>query len=229
MPEGPEVWILSKAINLFLSKNKDKNMELAYVNNFGKHLILHYKDDAIIDWSFGLTGKVYMDKDYKLNKIYNSYLSGGFRFIDNTYYENISSICWMNNDTNNETLQKIIDKWKTSKKKLGMLLVEQNEISGIGIAWGSEILFRCNLRPDIKACDQNLDNLCSQILNIKYEIKNIYREFLKKHENNENNENNLMNFINDWFENLYQIRNMNIYKKGKKITISGRNWWVKDE
>jgi hypothetical protein len=38
-----------------------------------------------------------------------------------------------------------------------------------------------------------------------------------------------MNFINDWFENLYQIRNMNIYKKGKKITISGRNLWVKDE
>jgi len=220
MPEGPEVWILSKAINLFISKNKD--MEIDFVNYYGKHLIIHYNDNTIIDWSFGLTGKVYIDENNKLNKIYNSFLPGGFKFIDNTYYEDLSSICWMSNDTNNETLQKIIDIWKTSKKKLGMLLIEQNEISGIGVAWGSEILYRCNLRPDIKACEQNLDNLCQQILNIKYEIKNMYREYLK------NNENELINFINSWFDNLYKIRNMNVYKKGNQITISGRKWWVKD-
>lgn len=221
MPEGPEVWILSKAINLYINENKDKNIDLELVKYYGKHLILHYKDNTIMDWSFGLTGKVYIDNDNKLNKLYNSYLPGGFKFIDNKYYENQSSICWMSNNANDETIQPIVDGWRTSKKKLGALLLEQSEISGIGVAWGSEILFRCDLRPDIKACEQNLDNLCSQILNIKCEIKNLYKEYLN------NNENNIINFINNWFDNLYKIRKMNIYKKGKQVMVSGRKWWVK--
>ena len=44
---------------------------------------------------------------------------------------------------------------------------------------------------------------------------------------NENyDNNNLKELINDWFENLYKIRKMNIYKKGTKIQISGRSWWI---
>ena len=38
--------------------------------------------------------------------------------------------------------------------------------------------------------------------------------------------NMLKELINDWFENLYKIRKMNIYKKGTKIQISGRSWWI---
>lgn len=226
MPEGPEVWILSKAINLFLIENKDNydiNIEIDCVNHYGKHLIIHYKDNAIMDWSFGLTGKVYIDENYKLNKIYNSQLAGGIKFIEKSeYYETQSSICWMNNNTNNETLKKVIDKWKTSKKRLGDLLLDQSYISGIGVAWGSEILYHSNLRPDIKACEQNLDNLCDEILNMKCKIKNIYNELLK------NNKNDYVNFINNWYDNLYKIRQMDIYRKGKQITISGRKWWVKE-
>jgi formamidopyrimidine-DNA glycosylase len=223
MPEGAEVWILSKAINLFISLNKNKNIEIYFANYYGKHLLLYYNDNTIADWTFGLTGKVYIDENYKLNKIYNSQLAGGFNFLENSeYYKNQSSICWMSNNMNNETLQKIINKWKTSRKKLGDLLLDQTYISGIGVAWGSEILYNANLRPDLKACEQNLDNLCNEILNIKYEIKNIYNEYLK------NNENDIVNFINNWYNNLYNIRQMNVYKKGKQINMTGRKWWVKE-
>jgi len=57
MPEGPEVWVLSQAINLYNSK----------YNTFahGKHLIITDKVNGVniyFDWSFGLTGKVNIDE-----------------------------------------------------------------------------------------------------------------------------------------------------------------------
>lgn len=218
MPEGPEVWILSEAINLFLKKNKI--LELESVNYYGKHLILYNSDKTVIDWSFGLTGKVNIDTELKLIKMHNSYLPGEIKVIDKNHYKNLNSICWMSNDINYDILEKIIYKWKISKKKLGVLLLEQSEISGIGVAWGSEILYRANLRPDIKACEQNLDKLSQEILDIKYEIQYIYKDYLI------DNEENLIIFINNWFDNLYKIRKMNIYKKGKQVAVSGRKWWV---
>jgi len=51
MPEGPEVWILSKAINSFFSD--DNTMSV------GKHLIVK---DCMENWSFGLNGKVMLSK-----------------------------------------------------------------------------------------------------------------------------------------------------------------------
>ncbi len=221
MPEGPEVWILSKAINNYLDKNKNANTNIEYVKSYGKHLIIYYKDKSIIDWSFGLTGKVYIDDNCRLEKLFNSFVPGGFKIISNDYYESQNSISWMSYSINNETLKNIIDKWKLSKTKLGNLLLNQDEISGIGVAWGSEILYRANLNPDIKACEQNLDNLSDIIIDIKNEIKPIYNNYLNE------NENDLKFFINEWFDNLYKIRKMDIYKKGKPLNISGRKWWIK--
>jgi hypothetical protein len=43
-------------------------------------------------------------------------------------------------------------------------------------------------------------------------------------ENIDNDKNKKL--ICNWFENLYKIRKMNVYKKGSKIKISGRNWWI---
>ena len=51
MPEGPEIWILSKAINKYYLKDK--------TTSIGKHLIIK---DINEDWSFGLTGKVEIDE-----------------------------------------------------------------------------------------------------------------------------------------------------------------------
>jgi hypothetical protein len=31
--------------------------------------------------------------------------------------------------------------------------------------------------------------------------------------------------VNDWFENLYEIRPMKVYQRGNKVKIAGRNWY----
>jgi len=60
MPEGPEVLILSKAINRYYMETVNVK-----TNSYGKHLIIN---DIMEDWSFGLTGKVKIDHNNNLKK-----------------------------------------------------------------------------------------------------------------------------------------------------------------
>jgi formamidopyrimidine-DNA glycosylase len=210
MPEGPEVWILSKAINTFFKDEKS--------NSYGKHLFILDKKE---NWSFGLTGKVQLNDKDELIKINSGWLYG-----EQIKYENIDDevgklgIDFMTSNEND--IKKEVDKWIKSKKKLAGLLLDQSKISGIGVAWGSEILFKAGLRPDMRTCDQNLKTLADSILYIREKIKNIYEKELK----DENNNDNLKDFINEWFSNLYEIREMEVYKKGSKLEVLGRSWWV---
>jgi hypothetical protein len=208
MPEGPEVWILSKAANQFHKKD--------YAVSYGKHLFIIEKKE---NWSFGLTGNVCLDdyNNFELVKLENGWVTG-----DRIKYENLEDelnklgIDFM---TSSEILFRLeIDKWSKSKKKLAGLILDQSKISGIGVAWGSEILFRAGLRPDLRACDQDLSKLVDCIIYIRNYIKNIYEKELKEKGPEE--------LVGKWFQNLYDIRDMNIYKKGTKIEVLGRSWWV---
>jgi formamidopyrimidine-DNA glycosylase len=204
MPEGPEVWILSKAINMHFNEQKSESR--------GKHLfILDVKEN----WSFGLTGKVQLDEKNELAKI-----NAGWIYGDKIPYDILENeigklgIDFMN--ANEELFREEVDKWIKSKKKLAGLMLDQTKIAGIGVAWGSEILFRAGLRPDMRTCDQNLSKLADSILYIRNDIKNIYEKELKEPES----------LINGWFENLYEVRQMQVYKKGSKVEVLGRSWWV---
>ena len=208
MPEGPEVWILSKAVNEFYKKDRSIS--------YGKHLFILDRSE---NWSFGLTGNVALD-DYNKNeliKIETGWING-----DQVKYENLNNeldklgIDFMTSDEN--LIRHEVDKWIKSKKKLAALILDQTKISGIGIAWGSEILFRADLRPDMRTCDQVLNKLADSILYIRQQIKNIYEKELK--------EKGAEELIGKWFNNLYDVREMNIYKKGSKLTVLGRSWWV---
>lgn len=208
MPEGPEVWILSKAVNNFYKGNK--------TTSYGKHLFILDKSE---NWSFGLTGNVAFNDNHEneLIKIENGWIDG-----NQVKYENLD--CELNKfgidfmTSNKILIRQQVEKWIKSKKKLAALILDQTMISGIGVAWGSEILFKAGLKPDIKACDQVLHNLADSILYIREQIKNIYENKLK--------EDGPKKVIEKWFNNLYDIRNMNIYKKGSKIMVLGRTWWV---
>lgn len=204
MPEGPEIWILSKAINLHYMSQK--------TNSYGKHLTFNDKNE---NWSFGLTGKVKLDENDILSKQNTGWIYG-----EQTTNDTLKKlgIDWMT--STEEELEKEIDKWIKSKKKIAGLMLDQTKICGIGVAWGSEILFKANLRPDMRACDQVLDKLVSSIISIRKKIQNIYEIFLQE------NKDNLQEFINDWFENLYENREMDVYKKGSKLQVLGRSWWV---
>ena len=208
MPEGPEVWILSKAINQFYGNERTLS--------YGKHLFILDKNE---NWSFGLTGKVDLDinNHNELVKIETGWING-----DQTQYEQLDNeihklgIDFMTADDNK--IREEVDKWIRSKKKLAALILDQTKISGIGVAWGSEILFQARLRPDMKTCDQVLIHLADSILSIRQQIKDIYEKELK--------EKGAEALIRNWFDQLYKIRNMNIYKKGSKLNVLGRSWWV---
>jgi len=204
MPEGPEVWILRKAVNMHFNEHKSLS--------YGKHLFIL---DTKENWSFGLTGKVkILDKDDLIK------INSGWIYGDDVKYENLEDkvgklgIDFMTADEGD--IRTELDIWIKSKKKLAGLLLDQTKISGIGVAWGSEILFRVGLRPDMRTCDQNLSKLADSILYIRNHIKNIYEKELKEPES----------LINNWFENLYEVREMQVYKKGSKVEVLGRSWWV---
>jgi len=209
MPEGPEVWILSKAINDHFKTHKS--------SSYGKHLFIL---DSKENWSFGLTGTVQLNEKNELVKV-----NSGFIYGDQLKYLAVGDT-WLKDETSNlgidfmtadeSAIKEEVDKWIKSKKKLAGLLLDQTKISGIGVAWGSEILFKAGLRPDMKACDQVLSKLADSILYIRDYIKNIYEKELKEPKS----------LVNNWFANLYEVREMHIYKKGSKIEVLGRSWWV---
>ena len=209
MPEGPEIWILSEAINKFYHAEKTKA--------YGKHLFVFKNEKERENWSFGLTGKVCLLDNNELMKLHTGWICGDQLSFDD--YESEIKKLGTNWLTSSEAeLRKEVDSWIKSKKKLAGLMLDQTKISGIGVAWGSEILFKAGLRPDMRACDQVLNKLADSMIEIRENIKKFYSEQV--------DENNCRAFVNNWFENLYEIRDMNIYKKGSKIEVLGRSWWV---
>ena len=206
MPEGPEVWILSRAVNAYY-ENNEKTL------SYGKHLFL--LDDKE-NWSFGLTGKLALDEETNsLIKVNDGWLFGEVThynfFINETEKLGIDFMTASDADISRE-----VDEWIKSKKNLAGLLLDQSKISGIGVAWGSEILFHAGLRPDMRTCDQNLSSLAGSILYIRNYVKNIYEKQLKEPKD----------LINGWFLNLYEIRDMKVYKKGSRIEVLGRSWYI---
>jgi formamidopyrimidine-DNA glycosylase len=217
MPEGPEVWILSKAINNFYSNVK--------TSSIGKHLIVK---DINENWSFGLTGKAHITTNNELVKIDSGWIYGDKIKYEN-YDESIKELGldWM--QASREDLEKEVDKWIKSKQKLAALILDQSKICGIGVAWGSEILFKADLRPDMKAKDQVLNKLVDSMIETGDNIKETYESELDKVlqvSKIYGNDLKLREFINDWYANLYDIREMNIYEKGSKLKVLGRSWWV---
>ena len=211
MPEGPEIWILSQAINA---------AQIGITaRSFGKHLLVKHQDGAIEDWSFGLNGLVNIDEDNILRKVNAGWVPGEVSKIED--WESGSTRFgkdWMN--ATKEELEYIVLNWVKSKKKVAGLMLEQSLIAGIGVAWGSEILFRADVRPDGRGCDQILKNLVKSMIEVREEIKCFYLGLLEK------NKDDIKSFVNEWFYNLYDERNMKIYKVGSQVKVLGRNWWV---
>jgi formamidopyrimidine-DNA glycosylase len=236
MPEGPEVWILSEALNI-LSNNPD------YSKSYGKHLFITNNKIGIRELTFGLTGKLKViinenknnnesESEITLEKQNIGFCYGDDKIIsEQLYITTINKTLGLNfMKVDKDTFDIIVSKWSTSKRKLGALLLEQKEIAGIGVAWGSEILYKSALNPDIKACEQNLSNLSQSLYIVQQYCIKVYTDYLYSITNQkDNNINNLLvSFIDGWYKNLYSVREMSIYKKGMELKSGGRVWWVKN-
>jgi formamidopyrimidine-DNA glycosylase len=219
MPEGPEVFILCEAINRYYGTEICKCI--------GKHLILPNQtivpnDGEYTDilWSFGLNGTIkFNDCDELYKPIDGNWIYG----INQPHIYStctLSNINWLTSDE--EVLTKFATKISKLKGKLGPILIKQSKIVGIGIAWGSEILHRAKLHPNLACNQQNFEYFVSAIIEIRKEIIETYTNYL----NTFDTKPRLKEFIEDWFENLYTIRHMNVYKKGTEFVVSGRSWWI---
>ena len=213
MPEGPEVWALARAVNAYFHDNNINET----VFSFGKQLIFTNAKEC---WSFGLNGTVTIDPYTKqLIKLNTGYVPGEVTSnVDVSSYENSTVINWLN--ATKEQLDNLVAIISKSKKMLGPLLLDQNVIAGIGVAWGSEILNKAGLLPNVKAYQQDLSKLAEVMYNIGSEIRVTYGFYVLEQVD-------IKQFILKWFRNLYAVRQMEVYKNGVIISVGGRNWWIR--
>lgn len=215
MPEGLEVYILSVALK-----------ELGYMCFAkGKHIIL--KDPYSGEWfdySFGLMGKVFIDdKSLTLHKIKHPKMVSGDKKLlkDKNELDSTLGLDWLSAEK--EALETVVRSWLSKKRQIGALILDQKEICGIGVAWGSEILKLAGIHPTLKTnLLQFLDlieNLVSAMISIREKFKKMYLESMPQ---------NNKKFVNEWFLNLYKVREneMSVYKKGTIAKVSGREFWV---
>lgn len=207
MPEGPDVWYFTQLIN---KHSKYKNNIVCH----GKHIydlsVLPYKN-----YSFGLTGKLKFESGnivknntgYCYGNEVNTYVVGenlGISFMEMTL----------------DDFNKIVSSWQKSKSMISSLLLNQNIISGIGIAWGSEILFRAKLMPNIKAYLGDLSLLAISMYNVQIYCKDEYIKYINKMDLTDYMIEKLINDFN------YRIINMDVYKKGNQLKVSNRIWYT---
>jgi len=220
MPEFAEVFSLHYALDKLGVKTI----------THGKHLFLV---DNGLDFTFGLNGRVSIDpqtlelthkQTYGICGTVNQYInveemvSKNRLGVDLTY----SSI---------EAIEKKIIEWSKRNKTLGSLILDQSEIAGIGVAWGSEILYSAGLTPGIKASSMNeldIQRLRVHMLGIRNIAINTYMDYVEDLYK-KGGKQAIVEFINSWFKNLYQIRKMDIYKNSKaaKTKVAGRDFYVK--
>lgn len=234
MPEGPEVWILSVAINRHFQTPQTNDDFLRPIDpncfnenepsstitlSYGKHLFLLNEKE---NWSFGLDGKCVLTDDNQLVKPNVSWIHGQQLMYDDINNEFARlGISWFN--ANEDALRREVTRWNSSKTRLAGILLNQCKLSGVGIAWGSEILHRANLSPNKRACDQDLSPLADVMLQMRDEIRAIYLSTLEGDFKDRTKE-----FVNCWFAPLYEVREpyMRVYRKGTPVKILGRTWWV---
>ena len=208
MPESPEITSLCKRLKIL-------GLE---VETVGKHLLYKNSRNECFDISFGLVGKIKLIntvEGYDIEKITTSSLSGDIRQVPDfqSVIENLG-VDWLSSDK--ASLLKVVETWSTRPKKIASLLIDQHEIAGIGVAWGSEILANALIHPASLATEINPEALVDSMISIRETVMKLYDNYDEEPER----------FIDRWFINLYFIRRMKSYKKGTVVMVSGRKFYT---
>ena len=207
MPEGPEVFALAAAL---------KALGTPAVS-YGKHLFLPHLQE---DWSFGLSGRVALH-DGVLTKVKAGLVNGrvdAARSISDVVNTHTLGVDWLTAPA--AALQRVVRGWGRSRKSLAALLLDQAEIAGVGVAWGSEVLAAAGLDPRSSAVSQapHLERLAEALVRTRTAALEVYRNYVARSDAEA--------VVNGWFRNLYGIRRMAVYKIGEPVVVAGRKWWV---
>lgn len=220
MPEGPEVWALGYALNLLG----------IHCKVYGKHLWYNG-----LDYSFGLTGGIHLNINengkYNIEHIPRGYIPGGTRECKTI--EDLISYHKFELDyisAGKIEIKNIVDKWMGYSRTIGSLLLDQQQISGIGVAWGSEILNIAKISPlnKVNKLDNNFKlSLVNAMIKIQQYVKNLYKSYIDKIHTDKGNQ-GLIDFVNEWYSNLYKVRTMQVYRKkgAVKVKTAGRNFYI---
>lgn len=212
MPEGPEVYLLSV------------HLQRLGVPCFayGKHIFVEINpsENKLRDISFGLYGRVYYSKkDNVLEKVLGGPISGDDKIVTVT---NISKDLGLGPDYMSLTLeqcQALVRKWATMKRTLASIMLDQEEIAGLGVAWISEIAYRAGrLDLSLKAKDLDLRALPNTMMAVQEYIKKELQDIFSTWDSE--------TFVNGWFQNIYKVRQMLVYKKGRPVLIHSRQFWM---
>lgn len=141
MPEGPEVFVLANALRSIGFDCK----------SVGKHLVLKdFHTGEWFDFSFGLEGGIFLDDKMHIHKIETPDSPSGYKLKIKTpkEVEEKLGLDWMK--ATEDDLKSLIETWKSRKRQIGHMLIDQKEICGIGRVWSNMILKTANIEPHIK-------------------------------------------------------------------------------
>jgi hypothetical protein len=203
MPEGPEVHALVTGLT----------RAGVPCSSHGKHLFVDGKD-----FSFGLAGRVSLT-GHQVQKVVKDRVPCG-AVVPRKSDEPLIGVNWVT--ATEAELRVGTAAWRTSRKQLGALLLDQSLISGIGICWGSEILHAAgHLHPRLPAKDQDLHGLVDAMCAVRDRVLERYEAVLTATKDP-------ALFVNNWFHNLYAVRGdlLVVYKKGVEVPANGRVWWL---
>jgi len=217
MPEGPEVYFL--ALHL-------KKLGLDCFS-YGKHLFISASADELRDISFGLYGRVFYDTvSKKLDKIKAGPISGDDKIVSIQAKEkNFGLGPDYTNMTREQVNDFVFEKIGNSKRQLAAVLLDQDEIAGLGVAWISEIAHLAEFTEiDLAGKGKDLDELKKhKLVDAMMQIQSINKLVLIE----EIKDLDSVSFVNSWFENLYRIRQpfIKVYRKTRPVLIGSRQFW----
>lgn len=215
MPEFAECWALGYALDKLGVKNKI----------IGKHLIIDR-----LDYSFGLNGHIHIKaKNEKENLFRIEHKGYGIKGGVKEYNKEKLNLGLNFSECSMDEIDIVLLSWAKRNVKIGCFMLNQEEIAGIGVAWGSEILAKSNISPDVKTSTLSKDDikkLCKTMIDVRDKALCDYRLFIDKMKN----KSDLLEFVNGWFKNLYEVREMEVYKKSETfVIVNGRKFWIKSE
>lgn len=138
----------------------------------GKHLFLHWDDDSVLHLHLGLYGKVrrYRQTDREVKGEIRVRMIGDSTMVDihgpnqcerfdsELTHQKLSSLGEdpLRDDAD---VNRLVEKLGKTRRPIGVTLMDQSIIAGLGNIYRTEILFLCGIDPRKPSCDVSADDV----------------------------------------------------------------------
>lgn len=208
MPEGPEVWFLSRLLQTVPGNTA--------VSCHGKCLFV-----GKVTMHFGLESGVECKVCPDTGVVVTTFNKRGITGHATEGEHMRLGIDWMTSTP--AKLHEIVMKNALRAVKLGSWMLDQTAIAGVGVAWASEIAHEAGLDVNKPMRVQNVSKLAEAYVKVREGVKTVYEQELRKAIGKE------IEIANAWFRNLYDARLLHgllkVYKCGTPVSVGSRVFW----